>query len=83
MSWCGCCPKAKIIEALAALLDAQAFDVEDEGAVARALYLWRDVAAGFADCRIAERHLSLGAQATLTFDKKAAKRAGMELLTPG
>lgn len=76
-------PKAKIIEALAALLDTQSFDVEDDGAVARALYLWRDVTAGFADCLIAERHLSLGAQATLTFDKKAAKRAGMQLLSPG
>jgi len=73
-------PKTKIIEALAALLDTEAFHLEDENAVTRALHLWRQVTAGFADCLIAERHLSLGAQATLTFDKQAAKRAGMRLL---
>lgn len=74
--------KAKIIDALAAVLDTDSFHLEDEHAVARALHLWRQVTAGFADCLIAERHLSLGAQATLTFDKQAAKRAGMRLL-PG
>ena len=73
-------PKTKIIEALAALLDTQSFHLEDESAVARALHLWGQVSAGFADCLIAERHLSLGAQSTLTFDKQAAKRAGMRLL---
>ena len=75
--------KARIIEALTAVLDTQSIEIEDEGAVARAVYLWRDVTAGFADCLIAERHLSLGAQSTMTFDKKAAKRAGMQLLSPG
>ncbi len=73
-------PKSEIIEALAALLDTRTFHLEDESAVARALYLWRQVNAGFADCLIAERHLSLGAQATLSFDKQAARRAGMRLL---
>lgn len=73
-------PKARIIEALAALLDTRAFHLEDESTVARALHLRRQVNAGFADCLIAERHLSLGVQATLTFDKQAAKRAGMRLL---
>ncbi len=73
-------PKSRIIEALTALLDTQTFHLEDESAVARALHLWRQASAGFADCLIAERHLSLGAQATLSFDKQAARRAGMRLL---
>jgi predicted nucleic-acid-binding protein len=73
--------KEQILEALAALLDTEPFQLEDESAVARALHLWRQVAAGFADCLIAERHLALGAQATLTFDRQAARRAGMRLLT--
>ncbi len=73
-------PKAQILDALAALLDTESFHFEDESAVVRAIHLWRQVSTGFADCLIAERHLSLGAQATITFDKQAAKRAGMRLL---
>lgn len=73
-------PKERIADAFTALLETEALLIEDEDAVARALHRWRRHTAGFADCLIAERHLSLGATATLTFDRQAAKRAGMQLL---
>lgn len=72
--------KPAIAEALTALLDTAAIDVEDEGTLARALHRWHESGGGFADCLLSERHLALGARATVTFDRQAAKRSGMRLL---
>ena len=74
-------PKERIADALSALLDTEALLIEDEEALARALHRWRRQTCGLADCLIAERHLSLAADATLTFDRQAAKRAGMQLVS--
>jgi predicted nucleic-acid-binding protein len=72
--------KAAIADALSALLDTEAIEVEDEGSLARALHRWRESGGGFVDCLLNERHLALGARATVTFDRQAAKRTGMRLL---
>lgn len=75
-------PKERIADALTALLETEALLIEDEDALARALYRWRRQNCGLVDCLIAERHRSLGASATVTFDRLAAKRSGMQLLPP-
>lgn len=75
-------PKGRIADAFSALLDTEALLIEDDEAVVRALHRWRRQNCGLADCLIAERHLSLGASATVTFDRQAAKRSGMRLLPP-
>lgn len=75
-------PKERIADAFTALLETEALLIEDEDALARALYRWRRQNCGLADCLIAERHRSLGASATVTFDRQAARRSGMQLLPP-
>lgn len=65
--------KAEIAEALSGLLDATEVRFEDEPAVEETLYLWKDSAAGFADCLIGAHNHRLGCRATATFDAKAVR----------
>ncbi len=65
--------KAEIAEALSGLLDAADVRFEDEPAVEETLYLWKDSAAGFADCLIGAHNHRLGCRATATFDVNAVK----------
>jgi predicted nucleic-acid-binding protein len=65
--------KAEIAEALSGLLDATEVRFEDEPAVEEALFLWKDSAAGFADCLIGAHNHRLGCRATATFDAKAVR----------
>jgi predicted nucleic-acid-binding protein len=65
--------KAEIAEALSGLLDATEVRFEDEPAVEETLCLWKDSAAGFADCLIGAHNHRLQCRATATFDAKAVK----------
>jgi predicted nucleic-acid-binding protein len=58
------------------LLDTAELSFEDEPSVERAIYVWKDANADFADCLIGARNLRLGCRATATFDAKAMKIAG-------
>jgi predicted nucleic-acid-binding protein len=69
-------PKAEILAAFSALLEAADLAFEDETSVEYALYSWKDSAADFADCLIEARNRRLGCRATATFDGKALKLAG-------
>ena len=75
--------KATIMGVLTALLETQEIEFQDEAALERALHLYRRGAADFADCL----HAGIcGMQARtplLTFDAKAARLVGVELLSPG
>ena len=72
--------KNKILQALTALLETRELSLQGEAAIELALYLYRDSTAEFADC------LDVGLTATaersplLTFDRKAAKLAGVKLI---
>lgn len=68
--------KVEVIATISALLKSVDVDMEDEGAVEEALFLWKDRAAGFADCLIGARNRRLGCSATMTFDAKAARLPG-------
>ena len=72
--------KTEIIEAISALLDATEVRFEDEPAIEEALFIWKDVAAEFADCLIGARNRRLGCRATATFDAKAVKLPGFMAL---
>ena len=52
------------------------FTVEDEPSVERALFLWKNSSAEFADCLIGARHVALGCRATASFDARALKLPG-------
>ncbi len=68
--------KTEIIETISALLDATEIRFEDEPAIEEALFVWKDVAAEFADCLIGARNRRLGCRATATFDATAVKLRG-------
>ncbi len=69
-------PKADIVSAFSALLDAADVSFEDEPSVEQAIYAWKDSTAEFTDCLIVARNRRLGCPATATFDGKALKLAG-------
>jgi predicted nucleic-acid-binding protein len=73
--------KDEIVQTLTDLLSSIELSFQDEPAVEVALLLYRKGSADFADCV----HIALAAQAgeqpLWTFDKKAAKLAGAQLLT--
>jgi len=65
--------------ALAALLDDDAFLVENRAAVAKALGTYRRGSGGFADYLIGAVAEQQGATTTLTFDRKLARADGFTL----
>lgn len=68
--------KARIIEVVSGLLDANDVQFEDEPAIEEALFVWKDRSVGFADCLIGARNKRLGCSATATFDEKASRLPG-------
>jgi predicted nucleic-acid-binding protein len=67
-------------EVVQALLEAQSLVVESAESVWRALASFRKGKADFADCLIARVCAAQGCTVTWTFDKAAARDAGMRLL---
>lgn len=72
--------RAQLTEALEALLRTKELSVERAAIVWKALRVYRDSKADFADCLIACTAMSAGCERTVTFDRGAAKHAGMTLL---
>lgn len=69
-------PKIEIIAAISGLLDATDVQLEDEPAIEKVLFVWKDRAADFADCLIGARNRRLGCRATASFDVKASTLPG-------
>jgi predicted nucleic-acid-binding protein len=68
--------------AVEGLLRAAELVVENSDAAYRALAIYRNSGrAEFSDALIAQRCALAGAAATVTFDRRAAREAGMQLLT--
>jgi predicted nucleic-acid-binding protein len=72
--------RARIRAAVDGLLTAQQITVEAPDLVRRALRAWDESAADFADALIGQVAASIGARATVTFDRDAAKLPGFKLL---
>ncbi len=70
----------EIYQILHALLTIQEIVVERVEAVRQALYLYRNGNVDFADCLISCCAHAAGCEGTLTFDHRAARDAGMELV---
>lgn len=72
--------KAGVMQAFIALLETRGLELQSESAVERALHAYREGAAEFADCL----HVGLCSAAEhspmLTFDAKAARLPGVELV---
>jgi len=62
------------------LLAVESLEIAERTAVARAVNVSRDAKADFQDCLVTILGERVGCSATVTFDSRAAKRAGMTLL---
>lgn len=75
-------PPTRLALAVRDLLEANTFEIEDLEAVGTALALYEAGDGAFADAVIALHNRNLGAEATYTFDRGAAKAVpAMELLS--
>lgn len=72
--------KAGVIAIFERLLESRDLSIEGEDTMEQALHDYRNTSAEFADCLINARYRSLGCDSMLTFDVKAARLPGAELL---
>jgi predicted nucleic-acid-binding protein len=72
--------KPDIAAAFDALLNTPGLVFDNEPSIERALQHWSETNGEFADCLIAASNQSIGAVATMTFDRKSARIPGMSLL---
>ena len=72
--------KETVLDAFNALLETQELEFQSEPAIEWALHLFRQGSAEFADCMHAGLCATTGRSPLLTFDKKAAKLPGVELI---
>jgi predicted nucleic-acid-binding protein len=72
--------KAAVLGAFNALLETQELEFQDEPALERALSLYRQSSADFADCMHAGQCGSAGRAPMITFDDTAARLPNVELL---
>ena len=73
-------PKTEIIEWLTWLVESIEITLENQAVVEQALFTYATTNSDFADCPIERAGHSAGCAETVTFDKTAAKAAGMRLL---
>ncbi len=73
--------KGGVIRILDTLLASRDIVVESDGVVREALGLYRTGKADFADCLIAVSARTAGCRRTMTFDRVAARDAGMQLIS--
>ena len=71
----------QIVTTFAALLNASELRIENATVVRDALALFATTNVDFDDCLIARTLTSAGCSSIMTFDKQAAKSAGMTLLS--
>jgi predicted nucleic-acid-binding protein len=72
--------KSAIIAAFRLLLETRELHIENEEAVEQAVYTFENSGADFADCLVLAQYQRLGCRSMLTFDKRAARLPGGELV---
>jgi predicted nucleic-acid-binding protein len=72
--------KDRVVEIFDTLLASRDLVVENAGTVREALHLYRSRNTDFSDCLIAASARAAGCSRTVTFDRIAARDAGMELI---
>jgi predicted nucleic-acid-binding protein len=78
---CADLDKTIIIRTFKQLLEARDLLFENEDVLEQALYLFENNNADFADCLMIARYQDIGCASMLTFDTRAAKIPGCELLS--
>ena len=72
--------KPAIVRTFKSLLEARDLSVENEDVLEQALHTYENSNTDFADCLMLARYLRIGCVSMLTFDARAAKLAGAELI---
>lgn len=72
--------RAEIADTLDGLMAAEELVIEEIASAARAAHLYRETGGGFADLMIAAAAERAGAAALYTFDRRAARQPGVELV---
>ena len=72
--------RAKVVSALEVLLQTKEIQVERAEVVWRAVRVYRDSSADFADCLVERSAAAAGCVRTMTFDRGAAKNCSMVLI---
>jgi predicted nucleic-acid-binding protein len=73
--------RTTIVRTFKSLLETRDLDFENEAVLEQALYDFENPAADFADCLMLAAYRAQGCSSMLTFDHKAAKLPGAELLS--
>lgn len=72
--------RPQIANAIRSVLDVSELEIESADAVDAAVADYENSSAGFTDCLLARTNGAAGCEYTVTFDRKAAKLPGFELL---
>ncbi len=72
--------RTQIAGAIRGILNVSQFEVDSADEVHAAVADYEKSSAGFTDCLVARLNASAGCEYTVTFDRKAAKLDGFELL---
>ena len=72
--------RAQVVSALEVLLQTKEIQVERAEVVWRAVRIYRDSSADFADCLVERSAAAAGCARTMTFDRGAAKNCSMMLI---
>jgi predicted nucleic-acid-binding protein len=75
--------RSQIAAALGSLLNVAELEIESAAEVRSAVADFATSAAGLVDCLVARVNVAAGCDYTVTFDRKAAKLAGFQLLKTG
>ena len=79
---CASLDKRTVIATFRMLLEAQDLNIEHEETLEKALFLYENHSADFADCLMAAHYTRIGCTSMLTFDRKAAQLPGVALVVP-
>lgn len=72
--------RSQIASAIRCVLDVSELEIESADVVNGAVADFEKSSAGFTDCLLARTNAAAGCEYTVTFDRKAAKLPGFELL---
>ena len=72
--------KPQVLSVFDLLLESYDIEIDNEKALEQALHIYANAAADFAECLFLAQYQRMGCQTMLTFDAKAARMAGVQLV---
>ena len=72
--------KPQVLSVFDLLLESYDIEIDNEKVLEQALHIYANAAADFAECLFLAQYQRMGCQTMLTFDTKAARMAGVQLV---